>query len=266
MNSCLYECTVMHHRFTPRVHHFQHRIFMFYLDLAELDFLAKKILPFSYNRANLYSFRDSDHEPQGKNLLKERVIDFLRKNNIETGPFCRVMLLTLPRVFGYIFNPISIYYCFDSEGKNLCSVAEVGNTFREKKLYLLGPGNLSAKNVFDKIVPKHFYVSPFSPLDLNFHFQIKVPGENLDIKIDDRDREEKILITTLSGQRTALNNRNLLRFTFIYPLITLKVIFLIHWHALLLWLKGTPFHRKAVNAHFQREVLRPHSTLSPRGK
>ena len=96
MNSCLYECTVMHHRFVPRVHHFQHRIFMFYLDLDELDVLAKKILPFSYNRANLYSFRDSDHEPEGKNPLKEHVIDFLRKNNIETGPFCRVMVLTLP--------------------------------------------------------------------------------------------------------------------------------------------------------------------------
>jgi uncharacterized protein len=266
MNSCLYECSVMHHRFAPKTHHFQHRIFMFYLDLDELDLLSKKIMSFSHNRRNLYSFRDSDHEPAGENFLKDRITLFLRKNGIEPGPFGRVMLLTFPRVLGYVFNPISVYFCFDRDGKPLASVAEVGNTFLEKKLYLLGRDELSANGTFKKITAKHFYVSPFSALDLNFDFQLKIPAEALGIKVDDLESDKKILISTLTGKRAALNNGKLLWFTVKYPLVTLKVIFLIHWHALLLWLKGTPFHRKATNVHFQREVLRPHPTPSTKTK
>lgn len=234
---------------------------MVYLDLDELDSVAKKILLFSHNRKNIYSFRDTDHEPTGANPLKERILAFLRQRGIDPGPFGRVMLLTMPRVLGYVFNPISIYYCFDSEGKPLCSVAEVGNTFREMKLYLLGREELAANGSFNKIVPKHFFVSPFSRLDLSFDFKLKIPGEKLDIKIDDRDGEQKVLITTLTGERAELNNRNLSWFTLKFPLVTLKVIFLIHWHALRLWLKRVPFHRKAENPALQQNVLRPHSTL-----
>ena len=173
---------------------------MFYLDLDELDMLAKKIFLFGHNRKNLYSFRDADHEPAGENPLKERILDFLRRNGIDLGPFGRVMLLTLPRVFGYVFNPISIYYCFDEAGAPVCSVAEVGNTFREMKLFLLRREELEAGATFKKIVSKHFYVSPFSELDLSFDFKLKIPGDKLDIKIDDRDGEEKVLISTLTGR------------------------------------------------------------------
>ena len=262
MNSCLYECSVMHHRFTPKVHHFEHRIFMLYLDLDELEMLPKKLLPFSYNRRNLYSFFDSDHEPAGKKSLKQRIMKFLKKNDIEPGPFCRIMLLTFPRVFGYVFNPISIYFCFDGEDKPVAAVAEVGNTFLEKKLYLIGPDGLSAGRVFKQVIAKNFYVSPFSPLDLSFDFRFRIPEETLNIKVDDRQGDEKTLITTLTGERASLNNRNLFWFTIKYPLVTLKVIFLIHWHALWLWLKGVPFHRKAENPQYQQGVLRPHPTLN----
>jgi uncharacterized protein len=266
MNSCLYECSVMHHRFAPKVHRFEHQIFMCWLDLDELDMLSKKVLPFGHNQANIYSFCDSDHEPAGAGCLKNRVVAFLRKNGIDPGPFCRVMLLTLPRVLGYIFNPISIYFCFDDQQNPICSIAEVGNTFRECKLYLLGPDELQAGSAFHKILRKHFYVSPFSALDLSFDFRLGIPDDRLDIRIDDRDGGEKVLVSTLTGKRVALNNRNLFWFTIKYPLVTLKVIFLIHWHALLLWLKGVPFHRKAANPEFQCEVLRPCSNPAPKSK
>ena len=161
--------------------------------------MAKKIFLFGHNRKNFYSFRDADHEPAGKKSLKEHMLDFLRRNGIDLAPFGRVMLLTLPRVFGYVFNPISIYYCFDAAGAPVCSVAEVGNTFREMKLFLLRREELEAGATFKKIVPKHFYVSPFSELDLSFDFKLKIPGDKLDIRIDDRDGEEKVLISTLYG-------------------------------------------------------------------
>jgi uncharacterized protein len=265
MNSCLYECTVMHHRFSPKVHHFSHDLFMFYLDLDEINFLAKNIFLFSRNQKNIYSFRDSDHEPAGENPLKERILDFLRQNGISAGFSPRIMLLTLPRVFGYIFNPISIFYCFDENGSPVCSVAEVGNTFREKKLFLLRRENFSGDG-FQKNTPKLFYVSPFSPLNLNFDFKLKVPGDKLDVKIDDLDGEEKILISTLTGQRTALTNKNLFWFTLKYPLVTAEVIFLIHWHALRLWLKRVPFYRKAADVPLQQNVLRPEVSLSAKIK
>ena len=261
MNSCLYECSVMHHRYTPKVHHFQHDIFMFYLDLDEVEAVAGKIFLFGCNRRNVYSFRDADHEPAGENPLKDRIATYLRQNGIELGPCSRVMLLTLPRVLGYVFNPLSIYYCFDATGQPVCSVAEVGNTFCEMKLYLLRREELAAGATFQKVVPKHFYVSPFSELDLKFDFKLKVPGQTLDLKINDRDREQNVLVSTLSGQRAELTDRNLAWFTFKYPLVTLKVILLIHWHAFRLWLKRVPFNSKADNLALQRDVLRPHSTL-----
>jgi hypothetical protein len=256
----------MHQRLAPKVHHFQHDIFMFYLDLDELETLARTIPLFGYNRKNVYSFRDADHEPAGAHPLKERLLAFLRSRGVDPGPLGRVMLLTLPRVFGYVFNPVSIYYCFDAEGAPVCSVAEVGNTFREMKLYLLRRGDMEAGGLFRKRTPKHFYVSPFSSLDLSFDFRLRVPGDTLDIKIDDHDGADKTLLSTLAGRRAALNNRNLAWFTLKYPLVTLKVIFLIHWHALWLWLKGVPFYRKAENGALQREVLRPHSTLAAKTK
>jgi DUF1365 family protein len=256
----------MHHRFAPKVHHFQHDLFMFYLDLDELEPLSKNLWLFSHNRRNVYRLNDGDHEPAGSGTLKERLHHFLRQNGLAAELKGRVMLLTLPRICGYIFNPISIYYCFDAAGAPLATVVEVGNTFREMKLYLLRAEDLAAGGRFEKIVPKHFYVSPFSSLELNFDFRLRIPGEKLDIKVDDRDGTEKVMISTLTGFRAELSDRNLVWFSLKYPLVTVKVIFLIHWHAFRLWAKGVPFIRKAANVSLQREVLRPHPTLAPKTK
>jgi hypothetical protein len=256
----------MHHRLAPKEHRFSHDIFMFYLDLDELDTLAGGIFLFSRNRRNFYAFRDDDHLPSGGGSLKENVAAYLARNGIELEKGARIMLLTLPRVLGYIFNPVSFYFCFDAAGAPVCAIAEVGNTFREMKLFLLRREELQTGDSFQKVTPKHFYVSPFSSLELNFDFKLRIPGERLNIHIDDREGDSKVLLSTLSGERAALGNGRLFWFSLKYPLVTLKVIFLIHWHALRLYLKRIPFYRKAADPARQCDVLNPHPTLTGRIK
>ena len=263
LRSCLYECSVMHHRLSPEEHHFRYRIFMLALDLDELDDLTTRIPFLSRNRRNLYEFRDRDHLTLPgfeRTTVKENLVEYLAQNGIRFPSGGRITLVTLPRVFGYIFNPVSFYFCADAAGTPLCAVVQVGNTFREMKPYLLREP--SAENAFRLITPKHFYVSPFSALDLAFDFKLHVPGERLDIHIDDREGERPILLTALTGERLPLTAARLAWFTLKYPLITLRVIGLIHWHALLLWAKRVPFHRKAAHPHLQREVFNPHTSIA----
>jgi len=259
MNSCLYECTVMHCRLVPKKHQFRYRIFMFYFDLAELDSLSRRLWLFRRNGRGLFSFRDADHLSICEGDLRRNLDVYLANNGLTFPADGRVMLLTLPRVLGYVFNPVSFYFGFDREGVPQFSVAEVSNTFREMKPYLLREP--SGAGSFRLVVPKDFYVSPFSDLDLSFDFQLKVPAEKLAIAVDDRQEGQKTLVTTLTGQRAGLSNAKLAWFSLKYPLITMKVIFLIHWHALLLWLKRVPFHLKTANREGQRDVLKPQSTL-----
>jgi DUF1365 family protein len=263
LRSCLYECSVMHHRLTPKEHHFRYRIFMFALDLDEIDGVGARIPFFSRNRRNIYEFRDRDHLTLpgfGGTTIREHIVEYLQRNGIQLPATARITLVTLPRVFGYIFNPVSFYFCANAAGGPLCAVVQVGNTFREMKPYLLRePWGV---NAFRLVAPKHFYVSPFSALDLTFDFKLRVPGERLEIHIDDREGDQRVLLSALTGTRMPLTAARLAWCTLKYPLITLKVIGLIHWHALLLWLKRLPFHRKAANRDLQREVFNPHTSIA----
>lgn len=264
LRSALYECDVMHHRLEPKEHHFRYRIFMFALDLDEIDEVAERVLGFARNRRSIYEFRDRDHltlpEIGDRGTLREHLVAWLDEKGIRLPSGGRITLVTLPRVFGYIFNPVSFYFCQDANGAPICAVVQVGNTFGEQKPYLLrepsGPG------AFRLITPKHFYVSPFSELDLSFDFKLKVPGEHLDIHIDDRAGDRRVLLSALTGRRVPLTSARLAWLSLKYPLITVKVIFLIHWHALLLWWKRLPWHRKAANTHLQRDVYRPHASIA----
>ncbi len=264
-NSCLYECTVMHHRLEPRDHRFDYRIFMFALDLDEIDALAKHLPGFSRNRWNLYTFKDRDHLTLPRlddGSLRDHLTAWLAEKGVLLPGSARITLVTLPRVLGYIFNPVSFYFCHDAGGTPLCAVAEVGNTFGEMKPYLLPKPE--PDGTFRLLTPKHFYVSPFSGLELEFDFKLKVPGEHLEIHIDDRDAGRPVLLSALTGRRIPLTAGRLAWLTLKYPLITLRVIFLIHWHALLLWARRIPFRRKAAQTDLQRDVMRPHSSLKPK--
>ena len=251
----------MHHRLSPRVHHFSYRIFMFALDLDEIDEVARRVPIFSRNRANLYSFRDRDHLTLpgfAAATTKQNVRALLSRHGIPTSEDVRITLITLPRVMGYVFNPVSFYFCTHPDGTPLCAVAEVSNTFGEMKPYVLR--ERSGDGPFRLVTPKHFYVSPFCDLDLEFDFSLRVPGDRLDIHIDDRKGKERVLVTSLLGRRVPLTGARLTWFTVKYPLITLRVIGLIHWHALLLWLKRVPWRRKVDDIELQRGVFKPHTS------
>ena len=256
----------MHQRLAPRRYALRHSLFMLYLDLDEIGPLAQRLRLFSRNRWNLYSFHDADHLPERGTAgvpLRARLVRYLAAQGMALPPQARIRLLTLPRIAGYVFNPISVYFCFEhAEGAPLCAIAEVGNTFGEHKLYLLPRPSPEDGSLFTLRVPKHYYVSPFSSLTLQFDFHLRAPGDALRLRIDDFDGERRVLRSGLRGQRRALGDARLAWYGLKYPLLTLKVIGLIHWHALRLWLRGVPWYRKSDSPHLQREVLQPHRTLT----
>lgn len=278
MGSCLYECQVMHHRFSPKAHHFNYRIFMLAVDLDELPNISKGNALLSVNRGNLYSIREDDFMPTREPLhngsagvpasvrcagLKDRVLEFVRMkgSEIHVG---RVVLVTLPRVAGYLFNPVSFYFCYDKEGKPAAAIAEVTNTFREVKPYFLGPSAFaveSGRAAFHMKVCKHFYVSPYSDVDVSFDFILRPPEGAIAIQIDDYEGAERTLTSTVTGRRVPLSTGRLAWFSVKYPLVTLRVIFLIHLHALLLRIKGVPWFAKASRSREQRDLYRPHRSI-----
>ncbi len=277
MNSCLYECDVLHHRFAPKPHRFVYRIFLFALDLDELDTLHHRLRLFSVGKRNFYSFRERDFFPSHERLhnpssgptekqaspgqkLKERVSAHLAAHGIDlTGG--RVVLVTLPRVAGYLFNPVSFYFCYDRTGACVAALTEVTNTFREVKPYFLGR-ETQRDGAFRLRVPKQFYVSPFSDVDVAFDFVLRPPGERLAIQIDDYIGATRMLTSTHTGPQRALTGTRLAWYTVKYPLLTLRIITLIHWHALLLWAKRVKWYPKAARAADQRGLYRPHASLA----
>ena len=225
---------------------------MFRLDLDEIPKLDKHTPIFSYNKFNIFSFFDRDYLSQNNKSTKIKVIEYLRSNGLHIDCNCKIELITMPRIFGYTFNPVSFY--FISEGNNhRYSIAQVNNTFGEMKLYLLTD---FSNFEYELRTRKYFYVSPFSRLDTYFHFKFKIPNKNLDIRIDEYEDNKKILLSSIFGREKSFHNSLLIKFIFIYPFLTLKVILLIHYHALLLKLKGLGHHPKKDNQHMQRNLIR----------
>lgn len=226
---------------------------MFYLDLDEIDMLAKKLFLFSRNKFNAFAFRDRDHLVYDKPGVKENILKFIRENGIkqEVG---RIQLLTNVATFGYNFNPVSFYFCFDKENNPLCVVPEVGNTFHELRPFFIGRDNLIDRQ-YSARIQKYFYVSPFIDHDVFFDFQLTVPGEKLNIKINDYQHGERIFITHLWGKQKPLNDINLLKYALKYPFVTVKVIATIHWQALKLIMKKVPYFRKNEFLELQKGAL-----------
>jgi DUF1365 family protein len=271
-----------HTRLAPAVHRFSYRIFLFAIDLDELDEIGRGPL-FSVERFNLYSFRDRDFFPSDESQhlpasperepgrlpssasLKSRVVDYLANRNVDLSGG-RVILITLPRILGALFNPVSFYFCYDRRGSVVASIAEVTNTFRERKLYFLGPETRSAggtdSETFRLRVPKFFYVSPFSDVDVEFDFRLRKPNDRIAVQIDDFTAGSRTFTSSLQGSRRNLTSARLAWYALKYPALSVQILARIHWHALRLWLKKNPWFAKAARASEQREVFRAHDSLT----
>ena len=242
-NSSIYIGTVIHKRFKPKVHSFNYKVFSLLIDLSEFDILDKNLKLFSYNRFNLISFFNKDHGPRDGSSLKKWVIENLKKNNLEFNDV-QIKLLCYPRILGYVFNPLSVFYVFDKKQKLISVLYEVKNTFGEQHTYIFKSDK--DQNLVQHVCKKKFHVSPFIKMDCVYFFRLLKPGNKISVIIDQNDKEGKILYAAQNGVKSKLNNHNLIKAYLKHPLMTFKIIFAIHFEAFKLWTKGIKFIKKKI--------------------
>jgi len=237
MKSCLYTGSVQHRRYSPRPHAFRYPLFMACLDLAELDHVFAQRWLWSTRRPAIARFRREDHFGDARVPLDQSVRDLVQ---VRTGcrPAGPIRLLTHLRCFGYVFNPVSFFYCFDGADHRVeAVVAEVNNTpWGERHCYVLD--GLEGES------GKAMHVSPFMPMDLRYEWRFTMPGDHLGVHMHLKREGHTVFDATLALKREPISNGVLLRF----PLMTAKVIAAIHWEALRLWLKRIPFHTHPAKA------------------
>jgi len=238
LNSCIYQGHVMHHRFSPAKHRFIYRVFSCCIDLDELPWLDQLKL-FSLNSFNLFSFHEKDY---GSGREDGNLVGYIRSLLIKRGypnATHRIKLLCYPRIFGYAFNPLSVYFCYNAEEKLEVILYEVSNTFGSRHTYLLPAGD--SIDVVRHGCNKKLYVSPFMPMDTAYSFRIQPPTKKVAVCIRQSNSNavdsHPILHATFTGSHSTLNDLSLLKMLIKYPLMTLKVMGGIHWEALKLWRK-----------------------------
>jgi len=251
--AALYFGEVMHARLKPIGHRFSYRVMSLLIDLDRLDDADRTSPLFGVNRAALYGFHEADHGDRDGSSLRAYAQARAAEHDVDlTGG--RVLLLCYPRLFGYTFNPLSVYFCFGAEGRLALIIYEVRNTFGEIHAYVLPvkSGEASCAGI-RQTQDKLFYVSPFIEMAMRYHFHISPPGENVRLRILETGHEGPHFAATFSGRRRALTTRALLRALFSLPLVSFKIVAAIHWEALRLWLKGAALvprpNAASANAH-----------------
>ncbi|WAC71739.1 DUF1365 family protein [Roseateles sp. SL47] len=263
--SALYRGVVMHQRLRPMRHQLRYRIFTLWLDMDELPSLERRLRWFSIGRFNLFSFRPSDHgDGQAPTVaaLRAQMDAHLAAAGLPVGGPLR--LLTLPRLLGYAFNPLTVWFSHAPSGELQAIIYEVNNTFGQRHSYLatVDDHQREAATVHQRC-DKLLYVSPFLGMDLHYRFRIDPPGERLSLGISVHDNADgtPVLNARHDAERGVLSDRALLGLFFSYPLLTLKVIVGIHWEALRLWLKGARLHERTRAPEAPLTVVRPAAPL-----
>ena len=244
LRSRLYEGIVMHQRLRPVRHGFRYRVFSLLLDLDELPEIAQSSRLLRIERLGILSFRAKDHGARDGSPLKPWVEAELARAGI--AGIARIELLCFPRLWGFVFNPLSVYFAYDTAGELLGVLYEVKNTFGGQHAYVLpaASGNRGVDGRVRHGVDKSFYVSPFIDMAAAYHFTLEPPGETLDLVIRETDRDGVFFTASQTGQRRPLTDRALAACLMRNLAMTFKVIGGIHVEALRLWLKGAPYHPK----------------------
>jgi DUF1365 family protein len=254
--SALYFGEVVHQRFGPKGHRFRYGMFQMLFDLDELPHLERRLRLFSHNRFNAFGFYDRDHGDGCVSSLRAYVDGILTL--AEIPHVCgRVFLLCMPRVLGNIFNPISIYYCYDDSGKLVAMIYEVNNTFGQRHAYLI-PVAGCVDGFVRQSCEKGFYVSPFMDMEMTYDFNVSVPADTIATAINGRGSDGGLLIfAAFRGERRGLSDRALLAALLAHPFLALGVVAAIHWEALKLFTKGVRLRHRPPPPEACLTVVRP---------
>lgn len=237
----LYHGKVMHQRLNPFGHRFSYSVFSLLVDIDRLEGLAELSRLLSVNRAGILSFQERDHVEKDGETLRQFADRLLAHAGLGR-PAARILLLAYPRMFGYVFNPLSTFFAYDDEDRLIAIIYAVRNTFGERHSYVAPvlEGEQSPAGI-RQTRTKIFHVSPFMDMGLRYHFRILPPGRTVRVRIHETAGEAPVLAATFNADAAALNDANLARYLLRFPFMTLKVMAGIHWEALKLWLKGARF-------------------------
>lgn len=240
----LYPGKVMHARLKPFGHRFNYRVFTCLFDLDQLEKASRAAWLFSVDRFNLISFFQKDHLPKDDRRSLRDYASQLAQDAGAPRP-ARILLLAYPRLLGFVFNPLSVYFCYDEDGALTTTIYEVRNTFGERHTYVCKvlDGQLTEAGLRQERT-KIFYVSPFIDMGMRYHFRVLPPGDEVRIRIFETDATDPLLSATFAGTAKPFTSARLLGQLARYPLMTMKVVAGIHFEALKLWIKGAKFHSR----------------------
>jgi hypothetical protein len=245
LKSCIYEGHVRHRRFRPVENSFRYRIFFMFLDLEELPGLFHSNLFWSHDRVNFAYLRRRDHLGDPQVPLQQAVRQLVEKRS-GRRPAGPIRMLTHLRYFGYCFNPVSFYYCYDKADEQVETVvAEVHNTpWGEEYCYVLGEelNEHSVRGWKRYQFSKNFHISPFMDMDMWYDWRFREPGTSLSVHMNNYEKGQKLFDATLTLTRREIDGYALNRVLLAYPFMTLKVTAMIYFQALRLWSKGAVFY------------------------